>query len=139
MQRYPRQTLENLQAKPYCIRIPKFIFKAFRAHHDGLLNPCRSQLLAIIDHTCDEAIEMPIDVPLEVGGGKRSVAETPTGIQAQRPSPSHRTHRTHDATDQWRDQFRWLGRTEAVFAPRRYLHESAPRVLGESWTSFRSF
>ena len=35
----------------------------------------------------------------------------PPGIQAQRPSPSHRTHRTHDTTDQWRDDIWWLPRT----------------------------
>ena len=35
----------------------------------------------------------------ENGGERRSAL----GIQAQRPSPSHRTPRTHDATIQWRD------------------------------------
>ena len=36
----------------------------------------------------------------------------PPGIQAQRPSPSHRTH---DTTDQWREIVRRLGRSEAYF------------------------
>ena len=46
----------------------------------------------------------------EVGGGNGAERSPPPGIQAQRPSPSHRTHRTHDTTDQWRDGFLWLGR-----------------------------
>ena len=41
----------------------------------------------------------------EVGGGNGAERSPPPGIQAQRPSPSHRTHRTHDTTDQWRDGF----------------------------------
>ena len=51
----------------------------------------------------------------EVGGENGAERSPPPGIQAERPSPSHRTHRTHDTTDQWRDRFRWLGRTEADF------------------------
>ena len=67
----------------------------------------------------------------EVGGGNGAERRPPPGIQAQRPSPSHRTHRTHDTTDQWRDRFRWLGRTEALFVTRRVLHEIPSRASGE--------
>ena len=42
----------------------------------------------------------------EVGGEKRSEAETPTGNPS--PAPTH-PHRTHDTTDQWRDPRLSLG------------------------------
>ena len=64
----------------------------------------------------------------EVGGGNGSERRPPPGIQAQRPSPSHRTH---DTTDQWRDRFQWLGRTEAQNLTLRVLHEIPSRASGE--------
>ena len=76
-------------------------------------------------------IEEPSVSPFqsEVGGGNGAERSPPPGIQAQRPSPSHRTHRTHDTTDQWRDGFLWLGRKQAVIPAHLPLHEMTPRVV----------
>ena len=43
----------------------------------------------------------------------------PTGNPSPAPSTQHphRTHRTHDTTDQWREIVWWLGRSEANFPP----------------------
>ena len=71
----------------------------------------------------------------------------PPGIQAQRPTPAHRTHRTHDTTDQWREIVWWLGRSEADFPAHLPFHEkyvpSRGRVvdvisfiLAENYTGF---
>ena len=41
--------------------------------------------------------------PSEVGGGYGAERSPPPGIQAQRPAPAQRTHRTHD-----RSMARWI-------------------------------
>ena len=66
----------------------------------------------------------PMGRPSEVGGGNGAERRPPPGIQAQRPSPSHRTHRTHDTTDQWRDRFWWLGRFLRFCCVLRVMHAS---------------
>ena len=72
----------------------------------------------------------------EVGGENGAKRSPLPGIQAQRPSPSHRTH---DTTDQWREIVRRLGRSEAYFPPLLPSHENTSRVAGELRKSFRSF
>ena len=72
----------------------------------------------------------------EVGGGNGAQRSPLPGIQAQRPSPSHRTH---DTTDQWREIVRRLGRSEAYFPSLLGCHENTSRVPSESLASFRSF
>ena len=72
----------------------------------------------------------------EVGGENGAKRSPLPGIQAQRPSPSHRTH---DTTDQWREIVRRLGRSEANFRTHRPFQKNTSRVSGESLSSFRSF
>ena len=97
---------------------------------------CWDILIFFIQHSKIKRILDSSGAKSEVGGGNGAERSPRPGIQAQRPSPSHRTR---DTTDQWRDRFLCLGRSEAVFFPHLGCHEMSPRVAGESLPSFGSF
>ena len=55
------------------------------------------------------------------------------GILAQRPAPGHRTHRTHDTTDQWREIFGGWGESRLFGLPSTGVTDLRP----EWWRASR--
>ena len=71
----------------------------------------------------------------EVGGGNGAQRSPLPGIQAQRPSPSHRTH---DTTDRWREFVGGQGDLRPIFLLSYRITKIRPEYTGEYLASFRS-